>query len=270
MSKSRTGRRKSAPCARTYETLQAHLNLTPVREQQLQEVTRDYDNAKTQYQSLLQKESQSELATNLEKRQLGEQFRVIDPASLPEKPVQPNALEFVLGGWLVGLVVGIGLTALKQITDTRLYGERDVRKVTPLSLLVSIPNLPSPGRESALRRHHLIEAVTASVLLVSSLGLTAYFYFLGELNMYTSFFSLTRNPFEISPDPHFFVPTAAHNEALAGLHYGIRAHKGFMVLTGEVGTGKTLVVRCLLDLLDQQKLAVSRIFFAASFPAMNS
>lgn len=78
--------------------------------------------------------------------------------------------------------------------------------------------------------------------------------------MYTSFFKLTRNPFEVSPDPHFFVPTDAHNEALAGLHYGIRAHKGFMVLTGEVGTGKTLVVRCLLDLLDKQKLTYAYIF----------
>jgi len=80
------------------------------------------------------------------------------------------------------------------------------------------------------------------------------------LNMYTSFFSLKRNPFEISPDPSFFVSTDAHREALAGLHYGIRAHKGFMVLTGEVGTGKTLVVRCLLDLLDQHKLAYAYLF----------
>jgi len=157
--------------------LQAHLNLTPVREQQLQQVTRDYDNAKTQYQSLLQKESQSELATNLEKLQLGEQFRVIDPASLPERPVQPNSMEFILGGWLAGLMVGIGLVALKQVTDTRLYAEADVRDVTPLSILVSVPNVSSPRRESLVRRHHLLEAMTASVLVVTSLGLTAYFYF---------------------------------------------------------------------------------------------
>jgi type II secretory pathway predicted ATPase ExeA len=78
--------------------------------------------------------------------------------------------------------------------------------------------------------------------------------------MYESFFKLKRNPFEVSPDVHFFVPTEAHNEALAGLHYGIRAHKGFMVLTGEVGTGKTLVVRCLLGLLDREKLTCAYIF----------
>jgi len=78
--------------------------------------------------------------------------------------------------------------------------------------------------------------------------------------MYMSYFNLSRNPFEISPDPHFFVSTNAHNEALAGLHYGIQSHKGFMVLTGEVGTGKTLVVRCLLDLLDREKQTYAYIF----------
>ncbi len=78
--------------------------------------------------------------------------------------------------------------------------------------------------------------------------------------MYTSFFKMKQNPFEVSPDPQFFVSLEAHDEALAGLHYGIRAHKGFMVLTGEVGTGKTLVVRRLLDLLDRQKLPYAYVF----------
>jgi len=67
--------------------------------------------------------------------------------------------------------------------------------------------------------------------------------------VYKSFYSLKRNPFEISPDPTFLFPTRRHNEALAALYYGVRRHKGFVVLTGEVGTGKTLLVRCLLDLL---------------------
>ncbi len=78
--------------------------------------------------------------------------------------------------------------------------------------------------------------------------------------MYATFFKLRRNPFEISPDPQFFFRTDAHNEALAGLYYGICAHKGFMVMTGEVGTGKTLVVRCLLQLLDQKQLNYAYMF----------
>jgi general secretion pathway protein A len=71
--------------------------------------------------------------------------------------------------------------------------------------------------------------------------------------MYKAFFQLTRNPFEPTPDPHCFVPTPRHNEALAALYYGVRRHKGFVVVTGEVGTGKTLLLRCLLRLLEDSK-----------------
>jgi len=78
--------------------------------------------------------------------------------------------------------------------------------------------------------------------------------------MYKKFFELTKNPFEISPDPYFFYGSAQHNEALANIFYGIRAHKGFVVVTGEVGTGKTLLVRCLLESLDRNQVAFSYLF----------
>jgi general secretion pathway protein A len=71
--------------------------------------------------------------------------------------------------------------------------------------------------------------------------------------MYKAFFKLTRNPFDLVPDPTCFVPTKRHNEALAALYYGVRRHKGFVVVTGEVGTGKTLLLRCLLRLLKESK-----------------
>jgi len=71
--------------------------------------------------------------------------------------------------------------------------------------------------------------------------------------MYKAFFHLTRNPFDLTPDPSFLCPTKRHNEALTVLYYGVRRHKGFVVVTGEVGTGKTLLLRCLLRLLQQSK-----------------
>jgi general secretion pathway protein A len=71
--------------------------------------------------------------------------------------------------------------------------------------------------------------------------------------MYKAFFNLSRDPFELTPDPHCFVPTKRHDEALASLYYGVRRHKGMVVVTGEVGTGKTLLLRCLLRLLEQSK-----------------
>jgi general secretion pathway protein A len=77
--------------------------------------------------------------------------------------------------------------------------------------------------------------------------------------MYRKFYNLTRNPFEVSPDPYFFYPTPQHNEALALLNYGVLRRKGFVVVSGEVGTGKTLLVRCLLDSLALQKVAFAYI-----------
>lgn len=71
--------------------------------------------------------------------------------------------------------------------------------------------------------------------------------------MYNAYFHLTRNPFDLTPDPNCFVPTLRHNEALAALYYGVRRHKGFVMVTGEVGTGKTLLLRCLLRLLENSK-----------------
>ncbi|MFQ5777812.1 MAG: ExeA family protein [Terriglobia bacterium] len=78
--------------------------------------------------------------------------------------------------------------------------------------------------------------------------------------MYKEFFHLKANPFEISPDPDFLYPTARHYEALASLYYGIRARKGFVVLTGEVGTGKTMTVRCLMDKLEKNRVHYAYVF----------
>jgi general secretion pathway protein A len=78
--------------------------------------------------------------------------------------------------------------------------------------------------------------------------------------MYKKFFGLTRNPFELSPDPYFLFATARHDEALASILHGVLRHKGFIVVTGEVGTGKTLLVSCLLEHLRREKIASANIF----------
>ena len=78
--------------------------------------------------------------------------------------------------------------------------------------------------------------------------------------MYKAFFHLKRSPFEVSPDPYFMYATPCHNEAFASLYYGIRSHKGFMVMTGEVGTGKTLVLHHLTSHLDKLRVEYAYIF----------
>ena len=78
--------------------------------------------------------------------------------------------------------------------------------------------------------------------------------------MYKTFYGLRHDPFEITPDPSFLFGTERHNEALATLYYGVKRRKGFVVMTGEVGTGKTLLVRCLLQLLEGSNVSYAYVF----------
>ena len=79
-------------------------------------------------------------------------------------------------------------------------------------------------------------------------------------SIYKSCYKLRRAPFELNPDPSFLFRTKRHYEALATLYYGIRQQKGFVVLTGEVGTGKTLLIRCLLQLLKGTECVCAYVF----------
>ena|SRR5438270_431375 len=78
--------------------------------------------------------------------------------------------------------------------------------------------------------------------------------------IYNAYFGFTENPFNISPDPEFLYRSPQHEEALANLIYGVRGRKGFIVLSGEVGTGKTTMLECLRDYLDSQRIEFAFIF----------
>jgi general secretion pathway protein A len=78
--------------------------------------------------------------------------------------------------------------------------------------------------------------------------------------MYTAFFGFSKTPFDMSPDPAFLFRSAQHEEALSSLIYGVQTRKGFIVLTGEVGTGKTTMLECLRDYLNAQRVAFASLF----------
>jgi general secretion pathway protein A len=78
--------------------------------------------------------------------------------------------------------------------------------------------------------------------------------------MYNAFFGFTQNPFNMSPDPAFLFRSTQHEEALASLIYGVQSRKGFIALTGEVGTGKTTMLECLRDFLNSQQIAFASLF----------
>jgi general secretion pathway protein A len=79
-------------------------------------------------------------------------------------------------------------------------------------------------------------------------------------SVYRAFFGLRDDPFSLSPDPAFLYRSEQHEEALSNLIYGVQARKGFIVLTGEVGTGKTTMLQCLRDWLHQQAVEFAFVF----------
>lgn len=161
---------------RQYE---ARLNVAPAREQQLAAITRDYQQSRANYDSLLAKKQQSEMATSLEKQQQGEQFRVLDPPNLPQKPYFPNRLKFSLVGLGVGAGLSFGLVVLLEVADARIYGEEDLGGFTSVPVLAGVPPLSTPTEERDQSRRHWVEAVAASLLLALIPIVTLFAYLKG-------------------------------------------------------------------------------------------
>src|SRR4030095_3291067 len=99
----------------------SRLEQGPRREQEFADITRDYEQSRQYYDSLLAKKNQSEMATNLEKTQQGEHFRVLDPPSVPTKPFSPNRLKLALIGLAAGIVIGGCVAGGAELTDGRIY-----------------------------------------------------------------------------------------------------------------------------------------------------
>jgi succinoglycan biosynthesis transport protein ExoP len=161
------------------DDLESRLNLTPLREQQLAAVNRNYENSRQNYQSLLQKKLQSELATNLEKRQQGEQFRIIDPPNLPVKPSEPNRLEILAIGWALGLCVGLGVVALLEMTDETIHNETNLLESISVPVLVHVPVIRSRRERIRTRLFRVCEAMATVLFLTVSVGMGIYTYLVG-------------------------------------------------------------------------------------------
>jgi polysaccharide chain length determinant protein (PEP-CTERM system associated) len=129
---------------------QGRLNEEPAVEQQMADLTRGYEQSKADYDDLLKKKNQSEMATSMEQMQQGERFSMIDPPSLPLKPDFPNRLKFCGIGLGVGLALGLIVAGGFEVLDDRLYSEKEIRAVLPMAILSEVPEvqLPSDGRRS--------------------------------------------------------------------------------------------------------------------------
>jgi polysaccharide chain length determinant protein (PEP-CTERM system associated) len=137
---------------RQVRILQSRVQLSPMIQQEFKALTRDRQTALDFYNDLLKKRNESEMAAALERRQQGEQFRVLDPPSLPERPSFPNRPLFSLGGLAAGLAVGLGMVQLAELRDKSMRTKRDIEiylRVPTLALISSFdPTTPKQTRIS--------------------------------------------------------------------------------------------------------------------------
>ena len=143
---------------------QARLNATPGRQQELSDIMRNYDESKKSYDELLGKTMASSLATSLNRQQQGDQFRIIDPPSLPEKASFPDRFKFSLAGLGEGLALAFVFGVGMEFVDDRIRTEQDLLDAASLPVLAEIPPLPT-DREIAAQRWKPWIAVAAAILV---------------------------------------------------------------------------------------------------------
>jgi polysaccharide chain length determinant protein (PEP-CTERM system associated) len=124
---------------RTIAAYQARVDATPTRESELVALTRDYDTLQKVYTNLLAKKEDSKVAANLERRQIGEQFKILDPARLPEKPISPNRAQINVLGAIAGLGLGIALVAFLEFQNKTIRSDGDVVSTLSLTVLAMVP-----------------------------------------------------------------------------------------------------------------------------------
>jgi polysaccharide biosynthesis transport protein len=128
---------------------QSRLNAQPATEQQLADLTRGYDQSKQNYDDLLKKKEDSEMATSMEQLQEGERLTMIDPPSLPEKPDFPNRLKMCGAGFGAGLALGVLVVAGLEFFDDRLHSDKEIQSLLPVAVIAEVPEIVT---SSAVRR----------------------------------------------------------------------------------------------------------------------
>jgi polysaccharide chain length determinant protein (PEP-CTERM system associated) len=157
---------------------QARVEATPTRESDLIELMRDYDTLQKTYTSLLMKKEDSRIAANLERRQIGEQFKILEPARVPEKPIGPHRLRINALGALLGLAVGFALAALLEFGDSTLKTDDDVLSALGLPVLALVPFLRTDAERRRARRRRLAVAI-ASATVLALVAAAAAFWTIG-------------------------------------------------------------------------------------------
>ena len=150
--------KEKASIQRQIQVVQARLNLAPALEQELTALNREYGTLKAQHDNLQAKKFQSQMTTDLETNRTNDTYRVIDEASLPEKPIFPNRIQIVGLGLIAGLVAGIGAAIGRELFDTTLANEEEVTALLKLPVLATISEVPGKGAKKPGRSARLMKS----------------------------------------------------------------------------------------------------------------
>jgi polysaccharide chain length determinant protein (PEP-CTERM system associated) len=154
--------------------LQSRVVSLPQVEGQIAEISRDYETSKSNYDQLLAKSNASAMATELEKRNESEPFRVISPANLPAKPFKPNLLELDGMGVACGIIVGLGLAFLIEHEDHSIHSANDWADHFTVPVLASFP-LVLTAEERRTKRNRSLIAFTAALAVLIGLAVTVFY-----------------------------------------------------------------------------------------------
>lgn len=152
---------------------EARVENTPKREQELLSLKRDYENMQALYNSLLNRRLEAELAANMERKQKGEQFRIVDPASLPQKPSEPNMKKIFVLFVAAGLGIGGGLIFLQQMTDNSLSSLEEIESISQLKVVATIPPILNE-RDEWINKWNWRGTIACLAVSVGLLGVFAF------------------------------------------------------------------------------------------------
>ena len=144
--------KKQGQLEQEIRVIEARVQSSPIVEQELKELTRNYETALDSYKDLLRKQGTSKMGNDLEHQQEGERFTILDPPSLPTAPSFPNKLKFTGAGLALGLALSLGLMFVIAMFDKSMYSERDVEACLKVPVLTTVPTLDLASIPSV--RHH--------------------------------------------------------------------------------------------------------------------
>jgi polysaccharide chain length determinant protein (PEP-CTERM system associated) len=161
------------------DSYRSRLNQEPVREQELADLTRGYEQSKASYDELLKKKNDSAMATSMELLQRGERFRIVDPPSLPLKPTFPNRLRFCGIGLFLGIALGLAVVWAAEAIDDRVHDEANLKQLLRMPVLSEIPVITDPDATKAERKRVQLGLAAACLVFAVILAGSAISYWKG-------------------------------------------------------------------------------------------